>query len=292
LGKAASVASRTLAPADLWAQVSHYLTIPWELTILGRQSTAAFDGAITPLFLILLPLLLFLRRKERVILSLGTASLIEFLAWLLVPRGYYQSRHLMAAYPLFSLLTAYVIHRLPELDLKRFSLSGFFRLVLILVLSIQTVTMMRWREIYDPLPYLLDMESRAEYLAQHLNSGWSPGYYNVMQVINERLPEDSKIGFVSPESRVYYCQRDTVQSPFARDATAKEIAAAAKELGLTHLLVSWSGIRYYLNYDPSAQDEAEHQKWAAFSNKVERFLADHAVLEHNEQDSFGLYRLE
>jgi hypothetical protein len=292
VGAAASAASRTLASANLWAQVGRFLVIPWKLTVLGRQGTAAFDGAITPLFLILLPLLLFLRRKERVILSLGIVSLIEFVAWLLVPRGYYQSRHLIAAYPLFSLLTAYVIHRLPELDRKWFSLSGFFRLVLAMVLGTQTVAMMTWREIYDPLPYLLGIQSRTEYLAHHLNSGWSPGYYNVMQVINETLPQDSKVGFVSPESRVYYCQRDYVHHPFQGGGTAEEMAAVVQEQGLTHLLVSWSGITYYLNFDPAADDEKQHQRWIAFSNELERFLDDHAVLEYNEQDSFGLYRLE
>jgi len=292
LDTAASVASRTLAPANLWTRVGRYLVIPWKLTILGRQGTAAFDGAITPLFLILLPLLLFLRRKERVVLSLGIVSLVEFVAWLLVPRGYYQSRHLIPTYPLFSLLVAYVIHRLPELDRKWFSLSGFFRLVLVMVLGIQTVVTMTWREIYDPLPYLLGGQSRTEYLAHHLNSGWSPGYYNVMQVINETLPQDSKVGFVSPESRVYYCQRDYVHHPFRRGGTAEEMAAVVQEQGLTHLLVSWSGITYYLNYDPAADDEKQHQRWIAFSNELERFLNDHAVLEHNEQDSFGLYRLE
>jgi len=292
LGTAASVASRTLAPADLWTQAGRYLAVPWQLTILGRQGTAAFDGAITPLFLILLPLLPFLRRKERVILSLGITGLIEFGAWLLVPRGYYQSRHLIATYPLFSLLTAYVIHRLPELDRERFSLSGFFRLVLVMVLGIQTVTMIAWREIYDPLPYLLGMQSRTEYLARHLNGGWSPGYYNVMQVINDTLPQDSKVGFVAPESRVYYCQRDYVRYPFQKGGTAEEMAATAEDQGLTHLLVSWSGITYYLNFDPAADDAAQHQTWTAFSNELERFLADRAVLEYNEQDSFGLYRLE
>jgi hypothetical protein len=292
LDTAALVASHTLSPANLWARMGRFLVIPWKLTILGRQGTAAFDGAITPLFLILLPLLLFLRRKERVILSLGIVSLMEFVAWLLVPRGYYQSRHLIPTYPLFSLLAACVIRRLPELDRKWFSLSGFFRLVLVMVLGVQTVVMMTWREIYDPLPYLLGMQSRTEYLAYHLNSGWSPGYYNVMQVINETLPRDSKVGFVSPESRVYYCQRDYVHHPFQRGGTAEEMAAVVQEQGLTHLLVSWSGITYYLNFDPAADDEKQHQRWIAFSNELERFLNDRAVLEHNEQDSFGLYRLE
>lgn len=287
-----SVVSRTLAPANPWAQMGRYLAIPWELTILGRQGTAAFDGAITPLFLILLPLLLFLRRKERVILSLGIASLVEFGAWLLVPKGYYQSRHLIPTYPLFSLLTAYVIHRLPEFDREWFSLSGFFRLVLVMVLGIQTISMMTWREAYDPLPYLLGTESRTEYLVRHLNGGWSPGYYNMMQVINETLPQDSKVGFVSPESRVYYCQRDYVQSPFWGARTAEEMAVAAARQGLTHLLVSWSGITFYLDYHKEADDEEHRQKWLTFSTELDRFLADHAVLEYNEQDSFGLYRLE
>ncbi len=292
LDTAASVASRTLAPANLWARLGRYLIIPWELTILGRQGTAAFDGAITPLFLILLPLLLFLRRKDRVILTLGIASLIQFVAWLLVPRGYYQSRHLIPVYPLFSLLTAYAIHRLPEFDREWFSLSGFFRLVLIMVLSIQTIILMGWREIYDPLPYLLGMENRTEYLDRHLNSGWSPGYYNAMQVINETLPPDSRVGFAAPESRVYYCQRDYVQSPFPRGATAGEMAAIAEEQGLTHVLVSWGAIEYYLNYDADAADEAKRQRWLDFSGELARFLAEHTALEYGEQGSFMLYRLE
>ena len=292
LSMAAVAASHSLTAESLWAQVGRYLAIPWELTILGQQGTAAFDGAITPLFLILLPLLLVLRRKRRVVLTLGMVGLVEFVAWLLVPRGYHQSRHLIPTYPLLSLLTAYVIHRLPELDREWFSLSRFFRLVLILVLGIQTISMMTWREAYDPLPYLLGAENRTEYLVRHLNGGWSPGYYNVMQVINETLPQDSKVGILQPEPRVYYCQRDYVTSPFRGTRTAAEMATVAEKQGLTHLLVSWSGIAFYLDFHQDAGNEKEYQSWLSFSARIDRFLADYAVLEHNEQDSFSLYRLE
>jgi len=292
LDKAASVAAQTLAPESLLTRLAHYLTIPWQLTVLGRQGTTAFDGAITPLFLILLPLLVLLRRKERPILSLALASLVEFVAWLLVPRGSHQSRHLMPTYPLLSLLAAYVVHRLPEFDLKWFSLSGFFRLVLILVLGIQAVTMAAWWEAYDPLPYLLGAESRAGYLSRHLNGGWSPGYYAMMQAIDEMLPADSKVGFVAPESRVYYCPRAYVKFPFQRARTAVEMAAAAQEQGLTHVLVSWQGIAFFLDTHQQEGNEKAYQSWLTFSVELERFLDERAVLVHREADSMNLYRLE
>jgi hypothetical protein len=292
LDKAASVAAQTLAPQSLWTQAGRYLVVPWQLTVLGRQGTTAFDGAITPLFLILLPLLLFLRRKERPILSLGMVSLIEFVAWVLVPRGSHQSRHLIPTYPLFSLLAAYVVHRLPEFDREWFSLSRFFQLVMVMVLGIQAVTMAAWWEAYDPLPYLLGVESRPAYLSRHLNGGWSPGYYAMMQAINETLPQDSKIGFVDPESRVYYCPRAYVKFPFQRARTAKEMAAAAQEQGLTHVLVSWQGIAFFLDAHEKEGNEEAYQRWLTFSVELERFLDEHAVLVHREADSMNLYRIE
>lgn len=292
LSTASVVASRALTPEGLWEQVGRYLTIPWELTILGQQGTTAFDGAITPFFLILLPLLLILRRKGQVILVLGMVGLVEFTAWLLVPREYHQSRHLIPTYSLFSLLTAYVIYRLPEFDREWFSLSKFFRLVLILVLSLQTISMMTWREAYDPLPYLLGVESRTEYLVRHLNGGWSPGYYNVMRVINETLSQDSKVGILHPEPRLYYCRRDCITLSLREAGNPQEMAALVEKRGLTHLLVSWSGIKFYQDFHQDANDEEQYQNWLSFSIRLERFLDDYAVLEHNEQDSFGLYRLE
>jgi hypothetical protein len=261
------------------------------MTILGRQGTTAFDGAITPLFLILLPLLLFLRRKERVVLSLGMVGLIEFAAWALVPRGYHQSRHLIPTFPLFSLLVAYVVCRLPEFDRPWFSLSGFFRLVLILVLGIQTISMATWRETFDSLPYVLGMETRTTYLARHLNSGWSPGYFDMMRVINRTLPHDSTVGFVDPEARVYYCQCAYVKFPFRYARTVEEMAAAAEDQGLTHLLVSWKGIAFFLNEHENAGNEEQVWKWSSFSDTLHGFLDEHAALEYQVADSMSLYRV-
>ena len=274
---------------NLFAKIASYFIVIWEMTIVGQQGGLRYDGTISPFFLILIPLLLFLPRKPRVIWALLVAALVEFVSWLLVPKGYYQNRHLILAYPLFSILAAYFVSRLPELDRKSFSVSGFFKIAIALVLFLQLLSLISWYQALNPAAYLLGLETREQYLSEKLNGGISPGYYTMMQTMNQELPRDSVVGVVWPEPRVYYCQMDCIRYPFPRSAGLEQMTEITRDLDLTHLLISERGLEYWLEY--SQDDLSTNQQVADYRSSLDAFVAQFGELEHNQDDSFYLYRL-
>jgi hypothetical protein len=272
------------------AIIQEYLTVIWEMTIIGQQGGERYDGTISPFFLILIPLLLFLPRKPRVVFALMLAGAIEFLAWLVVPKGYYQSRHLILAYPIFSILAAYFISRLPEYDHERFSISGFFRIALVLVFGLQLIFLFGWLRRYDPTSYLIGIQDRDQYLSRNLNGGTSPGYFSMMQAMNEELPPQSIVGVPWPEPRVYYCQMNCIRYPFPRSASFESMREISKDQGLTHILISEQGLDFWLEFNEG--NPSQYRSVSLYSQALQEFVGRFGELEFQEEDSFYLYRLD
>lgn len=271
-------------------KIREYLIVIWEMTIIGQQGGERYDGAISPFFLILIPLLLILPHKPRVIWSLMLAGSIEFLAWLVVPKGYYQSRHLMLAYPIFSILAAYFISRLPEYDRERFSISGFFRIILVLVFALQLLFLFGWLSRFDPGSYLIGVQDRDQYLSRNLNGGTSPGYYRMMQAMNEQLPPESIVGVPWPEPRVYYCQMNCLRYPFPRNASFEAMDEIARQQGLTHILISEKGLEFWLDFTEGNPDQ--YRSVDRYARALEEFVGRYGELQIAEEESFYLYRLD
>jgi hypothetical protein len=180
--------------------------------------------------------------------------------------------------------------RLPELDRSWFSLSGFFRIILVIVLAIQLIFLLGWFQGINPAAYLLGLQSREQYLARNLDPGISPGYFSVMNFINTQLPDESVVGVLQPEPRIYYCQESCIRFYFPRTATAEEMARIAEDSGLTHLLVSANGLEYWLDFN--RDNKVEFESWTSFIAEVERFAESYASIEHVQDESFYLYRLQ
>jgi len=274
----------------LLRQIANYAVVTWEMTIIGQQGGLRYDGTISPFFLILTPLLLILPKKPRVVWALLIAALVMFGSWLLAPKPYYQNRHLIGAYPLFSILAAYFVSRLPELDLPKFSISGFFRILILLVFGIQLLFFFTWYQSLDPSSYLLGFQSRDQYLSIHLNGGTSPGYYAMMQAIDEQLPEDSYIGVAWPEPRVYYCPRECIRYVFGRTSSTERMVEIARESGISHILVSKKGLQYWLDLNEN-EDTGNYEGILAYGDALDSFVEQYGLLELKQSDSFYLYRL-
>jgi hypothetical protein len=222
------------------------LLLPWDLTVLGTQGTTAFDATISPYFLALLPLLLFVPRRNPTLLPLAVTALVTYVLWIAAGAITYstfvfRTRILLPCFAPLSILTAYTVDALRELDRRRFSLQRFVFLALGLGLSVNLLTQGLSFLSLDPLPFILGAESREAYLDRRL----ADGHYEATRYINSSLPSTAKILFLW-EPRSYYCERqclpDVVFDHFSQLAaghgTAGGVARALRGEGISHLLVN------------------------------------------------------
>jgi hypothetical protein len=181
-----------------------------------------------------------------------------------------QTRLLYPAFPIFALLAASALEGVESLELSRFSLQRFTRLVILLVMGL-TVPSYAFGLVADnPLAYLMGLESREAYLMRQQGD-----YYAAMKFVNAELPPDARVFFLW-EPRTYYAERST-QPDVILDAwlhlrwqfnDVDAIAAALCARGYTHVLLSRAGLDYVLQTEeaPLAVDEAR---------AVEQFVARH-----------------
>jgi hypothetical protein len=229
------------------------LLLPWDITVLGTQGTEAFDATISPYFLALLPLALFVHKKHRMLLPLAISSLTIYVLWIAAGAATYstfvlRSRILLPCFAPLSILAAYVVYSLQELDRKAFSLQRFVLMAIAIGLGINLVSQGLAFVGDDPLPFIVGGESREAYLRRHL----ADGHYDALSQINNGLPSSAKVVFFW-EPRSYYCERqclpDVVFDRFSQLAltydSAEEIAQALHREGISHVLVNerWLALR-------------------------------------------------
>jgi 4-amino-4-deoxy-L-arabinose transferase-like glycosyltransferase len=245
------------------------LLLPWDITVLGTQGTEAFDATISPYFLAVLPLALFVRRKHRMLLPLVISSLTIYVLWIAAGAATYstfvlRTRILLPCFAPLSILAAYVVHSLKELDRKAFSLQRFVLMAIAIGLVINLISQGLAFIGGDPLLFVVGGESREAYLRRHL----ADGHYDALSQINTSLPSSAKVVFFW-EPRSYYCQRqclpDVVFDRFSQLAltydSAEEIAMALHREGISHVLVNerWLALRSHEGLFTEGQRELFHR---------------------------------
>jgi hypothetical protein len=234
--------------ASIGVQVSplKLLLLPWDLTVLGTQGTTAFDATISPYFLAILPLLLFVPRKNRMLFPLAVSAIVTYMLWIAAGAVSYstfvfRTRILLPCFAPLSVLTAYTIDALKHLDTKQFSLQRFVFLALGLGLAMNLLTQGLSFLALDPLRVIVGAESREDFLNRQL----ADGHYEAMQFINTSLPSSARILFLW-EPRSYYCERqclpDVVFDHFSQLATehgsTEGVVEALRRSEISHLLVN------------------------------------------------------
>lgn len=238
--------SARLASIGVEVSPQGLLLLPWDITVLGTQGTTAFDATISPYFLALLPLLLLVRKDHRMVLPLALSALVTYLFWIAAGAVTYstfvfRTRILLPCFAPLSVLTAYTIDALKELDRKQFSLHRFVLLAVGLGLAVNLLTQGLSFLALDPLRFALGAESRGQFLSRQL----ADGHYEAMQYINANLPSSARILFLW-EPRSYYCQRyclpDVVFDNFSQLAAEHEDAdrliEALRDDEISHVLVN------------------------------------------------------
>ncbi len=268
------------------------LTLPYTLTL--GIGDASGDGQTGPLYLALLPLLLFYalfragRHAPVIFRVLLLFALFHYAVWVLgvidsAPLR--QGRLLLPAFVALCPVLAWVIADLGRFDHPQFSLQRFLNLLLAVVILLELITQLgRWLQL-NPVAFIIGSQSRAAYLEEQL------GYlYIASQTMNETLPPEAVVQFLW-EPRTYYCERecrgDHILDKYSylehQHRSAGQIAQALAAEGVTHLFVFEQGLAFLRDADAALIIPADAAEYAQFittyTRPVERWGDAYTLVE-------------
>lgn len=224
------------------------IMLPLTLT-LGHRDATFFDGRFGPLYLLLLPVTLWIfgvsrsqePGKRYSLISIGCFTGLSFAAWtagVLNTAALWQARYLFPAVMAFSIPTALAWDWLKQLDTSRFRISFLFDALVGLVILSTIVDHAIFVVQRNPLAVALGAQSRVRYI-ERVN----PSYAAAMSML-DRLPADAHV-YNLFEPRSYglprLVQPDPINSNFAHDIhlhqTPDAILRGWKAKGYTHVLI-------------------------------------------------------
>lgn len=256
---------------DNLESIWEFFRLPW---------TLIFDKPISlsPVFLIFLPVLFFVKQIPLLIKVLLFNSFIFILLW---ANGSQQTRFLIPIFPFMSLCTAYAISE----GIKFHVVKKFAYGVLILLCSSSICFELIYIDaIFSPFSVIMGTESRHEYLERKL-----PTLYPITQYANEHLPSEAVILYIG-DTRGYYSDRPFIANT-AHDRTvivelahqaidAADLRQKLTELGVTHIIFNKrEGSRLHSQYRYLQWKTAEDAK------KFVNFTQSHLKLLHAINES-------
>ncbi|MBN1660849.1 MAG: hypothetical protein JXA93_20810, partial [Anaerolineae bacterium] len=269
------------------------LLVPWTLIVLGTQGTVMYDATFSPLFLVLVPLLLLVPHREREVVGLCVGALVGYLFWLVsgsISHGQsvLYGRLVLPVFAPLSLLGAYALHRMDVWDLPVLSPQRLLKVVVTLTLFITLASSALLTIAIDPLPYLVGLQDRDSYLDQHV----SQHFNQAIRYLNDNLDDRDRVLFLW-EPRSYRVDvpaepdvlLDNFSQRFARYGSSEVLMAGLRAEGFTHLLVNHYVYPWIVTDFPITP--AEREAWEEFQAQ---YLTDE-ILVHAEEDYFGIYRL-
>jgi hypothetical protein len=254
-----------------------YLLLPWNVSVNARMNGPEFDGILGPVFILMLPFALGMRKiaiKAKIVL---TYCLLAFMFW---ASSAQQIRYLIPIFPFLAMMTAYI------LSYYR-SRRGVFAVLTVFIagsLAFNGYHMVKDFVRIGPVDVITGQEDRDTFLSRMLPS------YAMFQYVNTHLPEDSNVFLIYMKNLGYLCNRPyysdsmfesyTIEKILAHAATPADVHHALKEKGFTHIL-------YDINYvfgDMSTFSERERDLFSAFQER-------HLGLIKADQERYYLYRL-
>ncbi|MEJ2211762.1 MAG: hypothetical protein P8129_22380 [Anaerolineae bacterium] len=269
------------------------LAVPWTLTVLGTQGTLAYDATFSPIFLVLLPALLVIRRRARGLGELLLAAAVGYVAWLAsgaVSYGRFvlQGRMVLPIFAPLSLLCAYALQGLGEWTRSTFSLQRVLTMILALTLAFGWLNQALLTAGLNPVPYLTGYKSRSQFQEQYISQKW----HEAITYLNEELGPGDRVLFVwEPRSYGTLVPHepdplfDNVSQLVYRYGSAEAIAAGLRREGFSHLLVNEYIYPWIVSdYPLTAEEQAV---WEEFEDT---YLTPEALV-YTDGEYLALYRL-
>lgn len=210
--------------------ITGLVRIPWTLTMDVLPSSAA--GA--PLFLALLPGLLLIRGRDRIVkpLLVGVSLYIGVFYFF----SLLEMRFLLPALGVFSILAAYVAIQLTSTTWRALRIALFVVVFTPLAASLYVAA----RRVPVYWDVVVGKESRDAFLTRRVGP-----LHDVLRFANQTLPTTATI-FAGWEVRRYYSDRRFLSgnsiwwiNESAGIATPQELRNKLRALGVTHVLLSW-----------------------------------------------------
>ncbi len=267
--------------------------VPWGMTIHGSEGKVAYESTLSPLFLLLLPLLGVVHRRGRRWSELGLFSLISYGIWISGGKAAHGNFLLLTRilFPCFvplSLLAAYALEGCARWTWPQFSLRRCLMLVLAVTLALTAFNQGLSAVLQRPLAVLTGVESREEFLTARM----ADRHYSAMTYINQRLEPGSRTLFLW-EPRGYYCLRSH-QPDVVLDAWPQRVAdygtsPAALSQGLegegfTHILINERVLKAIIGQGASPLTGEEIAAFQEFRTGLSPPL-------HVEEGFYSLYAL-
>ncbi|MBN1661613.1 MAG: hypothetical protein JXA93_24680 [Anaerolineae bacterium] len=269
------------------------LLVPWTLIVLGTQGTVMYDATFSPLFLVLVPLLLLVPRRGHEVVELSVGALVAYLFWIVSGSVSHGQSVLYGrlALPIFAplgLLGAYALHGMDIWDRRALSLQRLLKVVVTLTLSITLASSVLLTTAIDPLRYLVGLQSRDSYLDQHV----SQHFNQAVRYLNDNLDDRDRVLFLW-EPRSYRvgvpAEPDVLLDNFSQRlalyGTAEALFTSIRREGFTYVLVNHHVYPWIVADFPITA--AERAAWEEFRAQ---YLTDE-MLVHAEEEYLGIYRL-
>ncbi|MDI6781014.1 MAG: glycosyltransferase family 39 protein [bacterium] len=222
-------------------------------------------AAVCPIFLLLLPGSILVRKTHRVFKLLSAYCLLFFFIWLYTSPV---DRFLLPCMGILSIITGYIGYSLLQnkLWLKKIAFPLHQLVIIIIILCCLWNAYHLCRTIWAN-SYWKCIHKAA---GQQLLKEQSPiaDYYSTVTYINNNLPPDSKILFIG-EARSYYCQRAVLVNSHLDTTVIVEIIRKSrdehdvlkrlKQQGITHILYNQTGADWlsqrfdYFHWDNKSQ---------------------------------------
>ncbi len=298
-----------------WGQAWRLLTLPLEVTLYGTQGSIEFDATLGPLLLLLLPLgllvgkLAFKRRpgttwqpddqmpagaetpvapeatseaplwtERQVIGVLLAFAAMLVLCWDVELLSVHFARQSRLFFPLFAALTIPAAGAWMRLKPAP-RLPGLHRLisaVVVVVLALGILSQSAGVLGNGNAPYLLGLQSREAYLADHLDP-----YYAAIGAVNALPPSAHVLSLW--EVRSYYATKTIYADPFLDNfsyyvrhcPTIQLLVACFHQAGFTHLLFYAQGLQLVLEQRPgNVSDQELAMLWDVLSHHARLVYQD------------------
>ncbi len=233
--------------------IAESILLPWNMTVRGNLGYPAFDGILSPLYLMWIPTLALARPIPKAASGLFLLTLLSLGLWAWGPQ---QLRFFMPALPPLSLLAAYALDRI----LERPGIKWFARCVLWSTIGYFALFTARviGNTVPNQLPAAIGMERREDYLHRRLQP------YDAMVRAGRELPPNAKVLLVW-ENRGYYLDRPYIADSFyeaswimqllEKDQGGDLLAEKLKKEGVTHVLLNvLLGKHFGRSYNPRVRE--------------------------------------